>query len=29
VAFRESKLPDSLDDDRYFNVKRMKGLNAA
>jgi len=29
VAFRERKLPLSLDDDRYFNVKRMKGLNAA
>ena len=29
AAFRERKLPDSLNNDRYFNVKRMKGLNAA
>ena len=28
-AFREGKLPNSMDDDRYFNVKRMKALNAA
>jgi nucleoside-diphosphate-sugar epimerase len=29
VAFREGKLPRSLEDDRYFNVQRMKALNAA
>ena len=29
VAFREGKLPASLDDDKYFNVQRMKALNAA
>ena len=28
-AFRDGKLPDSMDDDKYFNVRRMKGLNAA
>ena len=28
-AFRKGKLPDSMDDDRYFNVRRMKALNAA
>jgi nucleoside-diphosphate-sugar epimerase len=28
-AFREGKLPDSMDDDKYFNVRRMKALNAA
>ena len=28
-AFRDGKLPDSFDDDRYFNVRRMKALNAA
>ncbi len=28
-AFKDGKLPDSMDDDRYFNVKRMKALNAA
>ena len=27
-AFKQGKLPDSLEDDRYFNVKRMKALNA-
>ena len=29
VAFRQGKLPDSLDDDRYFNVRRLKRLRAA
>jgi nucleoside-diphosphate-sugar epimerase len=29
VAFRDGKLPASLDDDKYFNVQRMKALNAA
>jgi len=28
-AFRKGKLPDSMDDGRYFNVRRMKALNAA
>jgi nucleoside-diphosphate-sugar epimerase len=28
-AFRDGKLPASLDDDKYFNVQRMKALNAA
>lgn len=28
-AFREGKLPDSMSDDKYFNVRRMKALNAA
>jgi nucleoside-diphosphate-sugar epimerase len=28
VAFREGKLPESLDDDKYFNVKLMKAVNA-
>jgi nucleoside-diphosphate-sugar epimerase len=28
-AFRDGKLPNSMDDDKYFNVRRMKGLNAA
>ncbi|PIW26375.1 MAG: UDP-glucose 4-epimerase [Rhodospirillales bacterium CG15_BIG_FIL_POST_REV_8_21_14_020_66_15] len=28
-AFRGGDLPDSMDDDRYFNVRRMKALNAA
>jgi nucleoside-diphosphate-sugar epimerase len=28
-AFREGKLPDSMDDDRYYNVRTMKALNAA
>jgi nucleoside-diphosphate-sugar epimerase len=28
-AFREGKLPNSLDDTRYFNVRTMKLLNAA
>jgi nucleoside-diphosphate-sugar epimerase len=29
VAFRQGKLPDSMDDDRYFNVKRLKRLRAS
>jgi nucleoside-diphosphate-sugar epimerase len=28
-AFRDGRLPASLDDDRYFNVKRLKRLKAA
>jgi nucleoside-diphosphate-sugar epimerase len=28
-AFRDGKLPDSMDDDRYYNVRRMKALKAA
>lgn len=28
-AFRDGKLPNSFDDDTYFNVRRMKALNAA
>jgi nucleoside-diphosphate-sugar epimerase len=28
-AFRDGKLPASLEDDRYFNVRRMKALKAA
>ncbi len=28
-AFRGGNLPDSMDDDKYFNVRRMKALNAA
>jgi len=28
-AFRDGKLPDSMDDDRYYNVRTMKVLNAA
>ena len=28
-AFREGKLPNSLDDDKYFNVRTMKKLRAA
>jgi len=28
-AFREGGLPDSMSDDRYFNVKRLKRLQAA
>ena len=27
-AFREGKLPDSLDDDKYFNVRTMKKIGA-
>jgi hypothetical protein len=26
VAFREGRLPDSFDDDRYFNVRTTKQL---
>ena len=29
VAFREGKIPDSMDDDRYYNVRTLKKLNAA
>jgi hypothetical protein len=25
-AFRSGRLPDSMDDTRYFNVKRMKAI---
>ena len=28
-AFRKGDLPDSFDDDRYFNVRRMKSIGAA
>ncbi len=28
-AFRENKLPNSLTDDRYFNVRTMKAIDAA
>ncbi|MEQ8228945.1 MAG: SDR family oxidoreductase [Rhodospirillales bacterium] len=28
-AFRKDLLPNSMDDDKYFNVRRMKALNAA
>lgn len=28
-AFKEGKLPHSLQDDRYFNVRRMKAVSAA
>ena len=27
-AFRDGQLPNSLDDDRYFNVRRMKAVKA-
>ncbi|MBT3359429.1 MAG: SDR family oxidoreductase [Rhodospirillales bacterium] len=27
-AFKDDRLPDSMEDDRYFNVKRMKALSA-
>ncbi len=27
-AFREGRLPNSMDDDRYFNVRRLKSPNA-
>ena len=27
-AFREGKLPNSLDDNKYFNVRRMKEIGA-
>jgi nucleoside-diphosphate-sugar epimerase len=29
VAFRAGKLPDSMENDRYFNVKRLKRLRAS
>ncbi len=29
VAFRENRLPNSFDDDFYFNVKRLQRLKAA
>jgi nucleoside-diphosphate-sugar epimerase len=28
-AFRDGRIPDSMNDDRYFNVKRLKQLRAA
>ena len=28
-AFREEKLPNSLDDNKYFNVRTMKKIRAA
>lgn len=28
IAFREGKLPNSLQDDKYFNVKRLKRIQA-
>jgi nucleoside-diphosphate-sugar epimerase len=28
-AFRDGRLPNSMDDDRYFNVRRLKRLKAA
>ena len=28
-AFRAGKLPNSMDDDKYFNVRRLKRLNAS
>jgi len=28
-AFKDGKLPNSLQDDRYFNVRRMKAVKAA
>jgi nucleoside-diphosphate-sugar epimerase len=28
IAFKEGKLPDSMNDDRYFNVKRLKRIQA-
>jgi dTDP-D-glucose 4,6-dehydratase len=27
-AFREDKLPNSFDDDRYYNVRTMKAIGA-
>jgi hypothetical protein len=27
AAFREGKLPNSLEDSRYFNIKRMQELS--
>jgi nucleoside-diphosphate-sugar epimerase len=29
MAFREGKLPRGLEDDRYFNVRRLKQLKAS
>jgi nucleoside-diphosphate-sugar epimerase len=29
VAFKEGRVPNSFDDDRYYNVKRLKRLKAA
>ena len=29
IAFREGKLPSSMVDNKYFNVQRMKAMNAA
>jgi hypothetical protein len=29
AAFKAGKLPNSLDDSQYFNVRTMKQLNAA
>lgn len=29
TAFKDGKLPNSMDDDQYFNVRRMKSLKAA
>jgi nucleoside-diphosphate-sugar epimerase len=29
AAFRDGRLPDSMDDDSYFNVRRLKRLQAA
>ena len=28
VAFKENKIPNSFDDDFYFNLKRLKRINA-
>jgi nucleoside-diphosphate-sugar epimerase len=28
-AFRDGRLPNSMDDDQYFNVRRLKRLKAA
>jgi nucleoside-diphosphate-sugar epimerase len=28
-SFKEGKLPDSMDDDKYYNVKRLKRVDAA
>ena len=28
-AFRDGRIPDSMNDDQYFNVKRLKRLRAA
>lgn len=29
VAFKDGKIPDSMDDDKYYNVRRLKGMEAA